>query len=67
MHNLWVKIELITRQKMKKIRLKLGDAFDVTADKKQTNFKKATAIGKYKHAYTASFEIVLKNAKDEKV
>ena len=53
--------------KNEKIRLKLGDAFDVTADKKQTNFKKATAIGKYKHAYTASFEIVLKNAKDEKV
>ena len=39
---------------------KLGDAFDVTADKKQTNFKKSTAIGKYKQAYTASFEIVLK-------
>ncbi len=49
------------------IKLKLGDAFDVTADKRQTNFKKATAIGKYNQAYTASFEIVLKNAKDEAV
>lgn len=49
------------------IKLKLGDAFDVTADKKQTNFKKATAIGKYNQAYTASFEIILKNAKDEEV
>ncbi len=53
--------------KNEEIKLKLGDAFDVTADKKQTNFKKATAIGKYKQAYTASFEIVLKNAKDEEV
>ena len=49
------------------IKLKLGDAFDVTADKKQTHFKKATAIGKYSQAYTASFEVVLKNAKDEEV
>jgi len=49
------------------IRLKLGDAFDVTADKKQTNFKKASAIGKYNQAYVASFEIILKNAKDEEV
>ncbi len=53
--------------KNEKIRLKLGDAFDITADKKQTNFKKATAIGKYNQAYTASFEVVLKNAKDEEV
>ncbi len=53
--------------KNEKIRLKLGDAFDITADKKQTNFKKATAIGKYSHAYSASFEVVLKNAKDEEV
>ncbi len=53
--------------KNEEIKLKLGDAFDVTADKKQTNFKKASAIGKYSQAYTASFEIVLKNAKDEEV
>ncbi len=53
--------------KNEKIRLKLGDAFDVTADKKQTNFKKVAALGKYKQAYTASFEIVLKNAKDEEI
>ncbi len=53
--------------KNEEIKLKLGDAFDVTADKKQTNFKKATAIGKYSQAHSASFEIVLKNAKDEEV
>jgi len=53
--------------KNEEIKLKLGDAFDVTADKKQTNFKKATAIGKYSQAYITSFEIVLKNAKNEAV
>ena len=53
--------------KNEEIKLKLGDAFDITADKKQSNFKKATAIGKFSHAYTASFEILLKNAKDEEV
>jgi len=53
--------------KNEEVKLKLGDAFDVTADKRQTNFKKATAIGKYKQAFTTSFEIVLKNAKDEEV
>ncbi len=51
--------------KNEKVKLKLGDAFDVTADKKQINFKKSTAIGKYNHAYTVSFEIVLINAKTE--
>ena len=53
--------------KNEKIKLKLGDAFDVTADKKQTNFKKSTSIGKYKYAHTSGFEIVLKNAKEEAV
>ena len=53
--------------KNEEIKLKLGDAFDITADKKQSNFKKATAIGKYSHAYRANFEILLKNAKDEEV
>lgn len=53
--------------KNEEVRLKLGDAFDVTADKKQTHFKKAHAIGKYNYAYTASFQIDLKNAKSEEV
>ena len=53
--------------KKEEVRLKLGDAFDVTADKKQTEFKKAHAIGKYNYAYTASFQIDLKNAKNEEV
>ncbi len=53
--------------KNEEVKLKLGDAFDVTADKKQTQFKKAHAIGKYNYAYTASFQIDLKNAKDEDI
>ena len=53
--------------KNEEIRLKLGDAFDITADKKQTSFKRARALGKYNYAYSARFEIELKNAKDEEV
>jgi len=44
--------------KNEKVRLKLGDAFDVTADKKQTDFKK---LGD--RVYESAYEIVLKNAK----
>ncbi len=49
------------------VRLKLGDAFDITADKKQTNFKKRNAFGKYNYAYESSYEIEIKNAKPEPV
>ncbi|HSR02834.1 MAG TPA: DUF4139 domain-containing protein, partial [Methylophilaceae bacterium] len=44
------------------VRLKLGTAFDVTADKKQTDFKKASD-----REYRTAFEITLKNAKKEPV
>lgn len=44
------------------VRLKLGSAFDVTADKKQTDFKKASD-----REYRTAFEITLKNAKKEPV
>ncbi len=49
------------------IRLKLGDAFDITADKKQTNFEKRIAIAKYSYAYESAYEIKIKNAKSEAV
>ncbi len=50
------------------VRLKLGEAFDVTADKKQTSFEKVGGfISKYDYIFDASFEIALKNAKDEAV
>lgn len=53
--------------KNEKVRLKLGDAFDVTADKKQTSFEKIGGTGRYNYISDAAFEIVLKNAKDEPV
>ena len=53
--------------KKEEVRLKLGNAFDVTADKKQTEFKKAHAIGKYRYAYMVGFQVDLKNAKKEEV
>jgi hypothetical protein len=49
------------------IRLKLGDAFDVTADKKQTDFRKLSGFTRYNYAFESAFEIVLKNAKEEAV
>lgn len=49
------------------VKLKLGDAFDVTADKKQIDFKVLPRPGKGNNAYESAYEIVLKNAKDEAV
>lgn len=53
--------------KNEKVRLKLGDAFDVTADKKQTDFKKVAGTSKYNYIFESAYEIVLKNAKKEVV
>jgi hypothetical protein len=49
------------------IRLKLGDSFDVTASKKQTDFKKLAGSGRYNYSFESAFEIVLKNAKNAPV
>ncbi len=49
------------------VRLKLGEAFDVTADKKQTDFKLLPNPQKGHSAYESAYELVLKNAKKEKV
>lgn len=49
------------------VRLKLGDAFDVTARRKQTDFKKVGGSGRYNYIYDAAFEVELKNAKKEPV
>ncbi|TXT37833.1 MAG: hypothetical protein FD135_3331 [Comamonadaceae bacterium] len=53
--------------KNEKVRLKLGDAFDVTADKKQTDFKKIGGFGKYNYVFESAYEVLLKNAKKEAV
>ncbi|MES2298938.1 MAG: DUF4139 domain-containing protein [Pseudomonadota bacterium] len=53
--------------KNEKVRLKLGDAFDVTADKKQTDFKKVSGSSKYNYVFESAYEIKFKNAKKEAV
>ncbi|HUO45054.1 MAG TPA: DUF4139 domain-containing protein [Burkholderiales bacterium] len=53
--------------KNEKVRLKLGDAFDVTADKKQTDFRKLPNPAKGNALFESAYEIVLKNAKKETV
>ncbi|MDZ7596639.1 MAG: DUF4139 domain-containing protein [Thiobacillus sp.] len=53
--------------KSETVRLKLGDAFDVTADRKQTDFKKLAGTSRYNAVFESAYEIVLKNAKPEAV
>jgi hypothetical protein len=48
------------------VRVKLGDAFDVTADKKQTDFK-ILQTTKRNRLYESAYELTIKNAKKEKV
>ena len=49
------------------VRLKLGEAFDVTADKKQTDFKRRDTYSPWSYVHESAYEIVLKNAKREAV
>ena len=49
------------------VRLKLGESFDVTADKKQTDFKKLPNPAKGNAMFESAYEIVLKNARKETV
>jgi hypothetical protein len=51
--------------KNESVRLHLGDAFDVTADKKQTDFKRREPTNKASYVFESAYEIVLKNAKSE--
>jgi hypothetical protein len=53
--------------KNESVRLKLGEAFDVTANRKQTDFKKLAGTGRYNYVFESAYEIVLKNAKEEAV
>lgn len=47
------------------IRLKLGQSFDVTAERKQTEFKKLSGSGPWQYQFESAFEILVKNAKSE--
>lgn len=49
------------------IRMKLGEAFDLTADKKQTDFQKLAGSGRYNYIAEMAYQIVLKNTKPEPV
>jgi hypothetical protein len=49
------------------VRLKLGDAFDVTADRKQTDFQRLGGEGRYNAVFETAYQIILKNAKKEAV
>ena len=49
------------------VRLKLGDAFDVTAERRQTDFRKLGGDGRYNYRFESAYEITLKNAKEEEV
>jgi len=53
--------------KNEKVRLKLGEAFDVTADKKQTDFKRREPNNPASYAFESAYEIVVRNAKNEAV
>ena len=50
-----------------KVRLRLGEAFDVTADKKQTDFQRRERWSQSSYVYESAYEIVLRNAKAEPV
>lgn len=49
------------------IDLKLGNAFDVTAERVQSDFRKMQAAPGFHRAYRSSYKIELSNAKDEPV
>lgn len=51
--------------KNENVRLKLGEAFDVTADKKQTDFKRRDTYSPWSYVHESAYEILLKNAKKE--
>ena len=51
--------------KNESVRLRLGDAFDITADKKQTDFKRRDVSTPWSYSFESAYEIVLKNAKKQ--
>lgn len=51
----------------KPVRLKLGNAFDLTASKKQTDFKKLYGKTKNTKVFETAHKITLRNAKDKAV
>jgi hypothetical protein len=49
------------------VRLRLGNAFDVTADRKQTDFQRLATESRHAAMFETAYRLVLKNAKKEAV
>ena len=49
------------------VRLRLGDAFDLTARRRQTDFKSLGPQGQYPNVYESAYQVDLANAKQEPV
>ncbi|MBK8640134.1 MAG: DUF4139 domain-containing protein [Chromatiaceae bacterium] len=49
------------------LRLRLGEAFDVTADKTQTDFVKLSGTGPWQYQFETAYRLRLRNAKPEPV
>ncbi len=47
------------------VRLLLGKSFDVTAEKKQTEFSKRSGTGPWQYEFESAFDIEIRNAKSE--
>lgn len=50
-----------------KVRLKLGDAFDISAEKRQTDFQRIAAYGGRGGVHESAYELTVRNAKREKI
>ena len=53
--------------KNESVTLELGESFDVTARRRQTEFKELAGTSAYDYAYETAFELELKNAKETPV
>lgn len=49
------------------VRLRLGNAFDVTADRKQTDFQRLAPESRHAAVFETAYKLVLKNARKEAV
>ncbi len=47
------------------VRLKLGESFDVTAERKQTAFDKRSGTGPWQYEFDSAYEVRVRNAKPE--
>jgi len=52
---------------LESVRVKLGDAFDLTARRRQTDYKSLGRQGRNRAVHESAFEVTLKNAKKEAV